>query len=104
MTPTTITTYPMLEDADRHLRLQAMLAARFARLRLMSEVPLPVLQDRTGVPFPLLQAYEQGLIPIPLHTYWILCHGIDTLPTDLFMPTEPIDVMEFLPDSCRGFY
>jgi hypothetical protein len=103
-TPTPITNYPKPEDADRHLRFQAKLAARLARLRLMSETPLPVLQDRTAVPYPLIQAYEQGLLPIPLHTYWILCHGFDTLPTDLFMPVEPIDVMDFIPESCHAFY
>ena len=102
--PETMTAYPMPDHAIKHLTLQAMMGQKLRRLRRPARMPLTLLWARTGVPTQLIQAYEKGYSPIPLHTFWILCHGLGISPVEMFRAKEPFDLTEFLPEVCHDFY
>ncbi|MEM9167594.1 MAG: helix-turn-helix transcriptional regulator [Planctomycetota bacterium] len=104
MSHDTMTAYPMPDHANQYLLMQAMMGKKLRLLRRRAKLSLQLLWARTGVPSQLIQAYEMGYTPIPLHTFWILCHGLGVSPAEMFRSEPPIDVGEFLPAACREFY
>lgn len=96
----TIPAYPHPDEFLGPHLLMAMLAKKLRLHRREAGVSLNTLSQRTAVPERLIEVYELGCTPIPVHTLWILCHGIGISPMVIFQPE--MDIAEFLPARCRG--